>query len=443
MMVMCRLDDKIINLPFKKAGCFVKKPFLILIFIFITFLSYSFDKKIGISRVNSKFKMVDPNIHFKLEEILISSVSELPGSEKYSLDLNRSIYDLNKNFDLWKKSDLSNDQNYKDIESQFEEIKDMDILIASQVTYLVSGEEKDFYDTNIINYRTKLEFQIAIYDVKSRTLIDENTIEIDYLSKVSLDDSKNQVISYSKKKIDLFLSEVSKFKEEIHAIKGEKLFIWIDAGRSKGIRVGNILTYFDTNDSINREHTVVQVIKVEEDKSLANILYTKGDVSDKAKFIKTNKINLELQLGAGFALTGLTVDPVTIFPAADIRFLIPVGLIYFHPLLQLEFNFYYKDTKILVPFTFETGFLGKYNIHRFEFSSGFNVGVLFSPDTNNTLQADSAVLRPYLQLAALVNTGFKVYGEFGYKYYIEDNFYKNWKIDLTGVYFIFGFGVTF
>ena len=95
-----------------------------------------------------------------------------------------------------------------------------------------------------------------------------------------------------------------------------------------------------------------------------------------------------------------------------------------------------------MPFTFEVGCQGELYIHRFEADLGLMIGALFSPDLNRNYQLDSIVVRPYLHLSALLITSVKLFSEFGYRFVMEGNFYKEWEIDLKGIYFAFGIGVN-
>jgi hypothetical protein len=422
-----------------------KKIFIILFYFYYILNAFTVNNT-GISRLYSKFKNIDPAYHLKIEDILLASLSIIPGDNKYALNLNQSFDNMNTFFESWKKNDdLSGDRgafvlSHSDI---INELKNINTLICCEVKSLSMKEEKDFYDTNVIYYKISLVLSLAVFDIDKKVLMDENEMEITQSSKTDFDESKRNSVFFITKKIESYFIDVANLKQKIQPLTIGKLFITLNRGRDIGLRPGNILVYMQSGELTNVEHTVVQVVKVDDDSSLANILYTRGNIPENADFVKISRINLELQFGGGFIISQPKDQVPFLYPDADLRLIIPVGIIYFNPIVQMDFNFFYMNNKLLLPFMVETGIQGKFNIHRFEFAGGFLVGVLFSPDQSNTYQIDSASIRPYIHLDGIINSSFNIYGEFGYRYFVEDNFSKNWKTDLKGMYFSFGFGVCF
>jgi hypothetical protein len=431
----------------KKTIVFISS-FLLLISVFS-----SAQDKIGISRLYSDLIKTDPVFHAKIEDILLSSLSTSGIEKKYALNLRKSAREIDEFFSQWKKNDATVDRKFA-VENiaVIGELKDLDVLICPEIESFKFYEEKDFYDTNIINYKMDLNFKISVFDVKKKVMEDENSFEINQTSRKSLEETKTQSVYYITKKIDSYFTEISNLNQKIGPLSTGKLFIRLNKGKDIGLKPGNILVYSVTDAYIKSEHTVVQVIKVDDNECLADIIYTKGDIPEDANFVKQSKINMELQFGGGFVISQPQNHTPFLYGDADIRVLIPVGIIFFNPVIHFEFNFFYlaqlenssvvgPQGRLFMPFTLETGIQGKYNIHRFEFAGGFLVGILFSPDANNNYRLDSPVLRPYLHLAVLINTGFNLFAEFGYRYYVNDGFSIDWKTDLKGMYFTFGFGV--
>ena len=416
------------------------KKALILFFVFLMGKIYSTEKTIGIGRLYNNFKNLDKSFYQEIEDNLISNFAVISGFEKNLMNISQNTDNIKSIIYLWKKNDNSTDSNIKGYSTIIEEIKNYDTCIFFEIGYFALVKEKDFYDSDIINFRIKLNIKIIFVDIKKKIVLDENLIEIDYLSKYSEEDAKSVGLDRLSKKISSYIEELSYLKEEIKITTPTQKFVWIDRGLQSGLKSGNILTSMETEDSI-KNSTAIQIIKSYQDKSLANILYSDYKFSENTIFIKQSKINIEILLIGGFSLINLVANQnIFVLPLANIKVLIPIGVVFFNPVVQVDFNFFYRNNKLFLPFIFEIGAEGNFNIDRFQFAVGFLIVALFSPDTDNIFQLDTASLRPYIRLSGILNIHTKLFFESGYKYFIEDNFSKVWKIDLKGVFFNFGVG---
>lgn len=97
----------------------------------------------------------------------------------------------------------------------------------------------------------------------------------------------------------------------------------------------------------------------------------------------------------------------------------------------------------MLPFSFEGGIEGAFNLYRFEFYGGVLIGALFSPDSELNYQIDSVVVRPFILLSGIINSNISLFGEFGYRFYNENILFNEWKISLKGIYFNFGLTIVF
>lgn len=230
------------------------------------------------------------------------------------------------------------------------------------------------------------------------------------------------------------------------------IFIWVMGGKNLGLTPGDLLvSYRDSKFSLE-ENKLLRVAIVKKKYSLVNILYDKNNKNKiNESFTKKNNINLTLKLLGGFSLsdsqnnvdTLYTQSGVSILGYASIRILIPVKVAFFRPVVQTELNFFTSSGTFLLPFTFEVGGQGELRLRRFEMDVGFMIGALFSPNASLNYQIDSVSLRPYIDLSVLAIDNLSFFTEFGYRFFLEGILYKNWKIDLKGVYFSFGIGLNF
>jgi hypothetical protein len=378
----------------------------------------------------------------ELEDQIISNISILENHEYFALPINDSIENIKNEIASWKNNVPS------EVGNIIRGIKDMDYFIAIEIVFFHIKNEADFYDADKFHYHFNCKFKVLMIDCNNQSILDEQMVSVLFVG----DQNKEQVQTQGKnlivkKTIDL-LKELSIFKLKTYNVKDGILFVWLDKGKSDGIKNQNYFVLYKNENYTLKEKAAVQIVSVQDDKSLAAVLYKSKDLSSDDYYTRNTKINLELQIAGGFSFANKD-NPVntrnnyfSIISSAFIRTCIPVGITYFRPIVQLEFNFFYLDNKLLLPFTLETGVQGQFFFHRFFVNSGLLAGALFSPDLNNNYQIDSFILRPYLQFSALLNLTVKLFGELGYRFFIEGQFFKNWQIDLKGPYFMFGIGLN-
>ncbi|HOV14078.1 MAG TPA: hypothetical protein PK771_07325 [Spirochaetota bacterium] len=398
---------------------------IILLIIFLSIIQNitSTEKKVGITRIHTRLTVASNDILFQLEDIVISSFANIDNIDKSALNLKISYDDFKK-----KKYDKS-------------EVENLEYLIIPEILYYSLNEEKNFYDELIIDYRAKLNLKLTLIEIEKNRIIDETQIEVDYLSKKDKEEALNKLFSNLTVKLDKYFDELTIFKAKIEIVKRDKNFLWLSRGLDANLKVGNILCYYESDQVLMKEHTLIQIVKVNNETSIANIIYTNGEIPDDAYFIIQSKTNLEIQFAGGFSLGNLNDTNISLNPNANLRFIIPVGLLFFNPIVEIEAKFFYKNAKLLLPFSFLTGVEGKFNIYRYEIATGFMAGIFFSPDLDYAYKLDSGVIKPYIRNSAILTSVFRLFFEFGYKHYFNDNFNKDWKIDLKGVYFLFGFSV--
>jgi|GEM_PF-5719810 len=421
------------------------------IIFFILFLLLIIQKlvcenyKIGISRLYVKNKSNDFDFFLNIEDNIISVISEYISNDFYALEIEFKKEDFIEILKKIKDNNLALADYEKKV---FEEIKDLDYVINIEILFFDLEKEPDFYDTDKFWNAVSLGFKISLIDCKEYSIIEEENIYVEFSSDKDLTGTKDECIRILSKKAKSAVKDLTIFKLKAYPTKIGPIFIWLDKGKNDGLRAQNILIAYEENEYSIIEHTVVKIIKAFDDRSLAIIMYTKGNLTDKYYFIKKYKINLEIQLSGGFSFSdpennvASTNDYFSILPFANIRALIPVGITFFRPLIQLEFNIFYLDNKLLLPFTFETGCQGEFFIHRFGIDLGFTVGALFAPDKNNNYSLDTVIIRPYIHLSVMPVTTVKLFAEFGYRFYVEGNFYKDWEVNLNGMYLSFGLSVN-
>jgi len=377
-------------------------------------------KKIAILRTDSKIK-VSPDFLMKIEEIIVSNFATIDDYEKSVISFKASLKSLKE-----KKY-----QSYDFGEAAY--------LILSEISLFSMREEKNFYDDLIVDYKIKIILNLYVVDVGKEKIIDETKIEFETVSKKSFADLENLFFTNLNNHIEKYVNEIVFFKPQILVSKKKNNFIWFSKGRDADLKVGSFLSYYESDENFIKEHTAVQIVKVYQNSSIGNIIFSNGELPEDCYFIVKSKTNIEILLSGGFSLGNLRENNISINPGANLRFLIPVGMIYFNPIAEIEINFFYRNAKILLPFTFLTDIEGKYNFFRYEIACGFLFGAFFSPNLDYVYKIDCAVIKPYLRNQVTITSLFKIFFEFGYKYHIDDNFSKDWKIDLNGVFFLFGF----
>ncbi len=419
----------------------INKRFFFIILLFINYLIYGNEPlKIGISRLYSSFKTKDNSIFFsELEDKIIADISVNNLSEFSALNINENFDRIKEIIKTWKENNnYSNDI--------VNELKQEDYFIGLEISNYNIKKESDFYDNTKFWTSVSLDLKILVIDCYKKVILDEDIIN----TEISLDKNEELVIDEAVrvllKKLHGYVSDLRIFKLKVYPTEIKTLFIRLNKGKNDGLKSQDILVSLDEDEYNIEEHTAVKLLNVEDDESSAMILYTKGNIETDRFFQKISKINLEIQLAGGFSLSNRE-NPVisanqylSILSFASIRTLIPVGLLFFRPVVQLEFNFFYLDNKLLLPFTVETGFQFEFIIQRFGIDLGLMIGALFSPNSNTNYRIDSVIIRPYLHLSGMINTTFKLFGEIGYRFYVNNNFFTDWQIDLNGVYFSFGTG---
>ena len=408
------------------------------------------NEKIGITQLCSDYKKFDADYFIRLEEKIMALISDLPSKELYALNINSKSNSIKETLKIWK--DNTSDESIINIDNDklaiINEIKNLDYCIAFEVPFFYIKEEMDFYDVEKFYHYFKSTLKILTLDCKNKKIIGEENITVEFKSDIEKGLVLDKGIENTIKKLKSYLDYQSIFREKIYPVEIGKLFIRFNKGKLNGIKPQDVLVSYGNEEYETKEKSAVRIIKADDRESIASILYTDGRITKDQYFNKISKINLEIQLGGGFSLADkrnpvISKTPdITILPFGTIRTLIPVGIAFFRPAFQVDFNFFYLDNKFLMPFTFEAGCQGEFNIHRFGIDAGLLLGALFSPDKNRNYKIDSVVLRPYLHLSVLALTTVKIFGEVGYRYYIEGVFYKNWDVDLKGPYFLFGIGIN-
>lgn len=424
--------------------------FLFILFLIIsTFKIFPDSYKIGMTRIYSQFKKYHPEFHFELENSIMSVISDLPSKGFFALNINEDTQVLENIINAIKENsdDIHSVLNNSQI-NIINELKDVDICMAFKIGLLRIKKEMDFYDTDKYWTIITSEINIIIIDTRTNILLEKINIEIETRSSKDLKNAVTSAVNKLTLKVKNFINGLTLFKTKLYPLKSGPLFIRLNKGINDGIRTQNILISYTDNKFVVQEKSVIKIIRSNDETSIGTVLYSNGKITGKDFFTKSQKIDLEIQLAGGFVLADpenpvLTTNPyISILSFGSVRALIPVRLPYFRPTVQFELNFFYQDNKVLLPFSFETGCQGEFNIHRFGIDGGFTIGALFSPDNNNTYQLDSIIIRPYIHLSGLIITNIEMFGEFGYKYLFEGNFYQNWNIDLKGPYFSFGIGVN-
>ncbi|MBN2544310.1 MAG: hypothetical protein JXB50_00845 [Spirochaetes bacterium] len=423
----------------------MKLKILILPFIiFINLSNYSL-QKIGMTRLYSFSKSIDPVFNLKLEDKILSLLSDIPSSEILMLDFNENKEKL-KNY--LKIIDQQQNNSTENIKNFYNELKSLDYCFYFELNSYNLSKEEDFYNPDKFIKIFTINLNVILINCKNKTIIDEDFF-LEEIKSLNPDENiKIEAINKISQKIKNYLDDLIIFKPKIYSEKINSLFIKLNKGKIDNIKTGNILiSYTEENDNII-EHTAVKVIKAYDEYSIAGILYTKGQISPDQYFIKKNNINLELQICGGFSLSNKENEVssanqlFSFIPSFSIRTFIPLPIAYFRPCFNMDINIIYTDNKVIIPFTFEAGCQGEFNIHRFETDIGLMFGALFSPDKNNNYKTDSFIVRPYLHFSALLNVTTKLFAEAGYKYFLEGVLYKDYQINLSGAYFLFGISIN-
>jgi len=397
------------------------------------------------TRIYSASRSSYPVFHAKLEDKILTLLSDIPSSEISLLDFN----DSKENLENYLKNINQPDNGLTGkIKKLYDELDSIDYCFFFEINSYNLKKEEDFYNPEKFTKFLSININIVLINCKSKTIIDEDYISEEIKSSNPDEEVKALAINKIYEKFRNYLDDLIIFKPKIYSEKINRLFIKLDKGNLDNVKAQNILiSYTEENNSII-EHTAVKVIMAYDDYSIAEILYTKGDIKPDQYFIKKNNINLELQICGGFSLSDKENEVssknqfFSFMPSFSIRTYIPVGLAYFRPCFNIDINIIYTDNKVIIPFTFEAGCQGEFNFHRFEIDLGLMFGALFSPDKNNNYKTDSFVVRPYLRLCGLLTITTKLFAEAGYRYYLEGVLFKDYQINLSGAYFMFGISVN-
>lgn len=420
----------------------MKIKLIIVIVISCTFISYA-TPKLGVTRLYSLYQNAFPQLHTDLEDEIMATISDVQKDEVYALGVKETTGRLRKMIAAY-----STGESGAQIIPVLDELHEVDYCLAFDVMLFKIYKERDFYDVNTFFYNFDLRLTVILIDCNNNKIIDENVISVEFKKE----DTQANVITHGirllKGELFTYLNESALFQLKVHPVKINPIFIHLDKGKKDGIKPQDVLAAYDNNDYRIKHNTVVRVVKADEDTAVANILYTNDVPRKNAYFTKMSFINLEIQVAGGFVLGDVNNnistknDMFSFLSSASLRALIPVGLAFFRPVVQFEFNFFYLTNRLIIPFSFETGCQGEIRIHRFQLDPGLLIGALFAPDEENNYYLDSVVIRPYIHASVLTSHRFKLFAEYGYKFYMQNIFYNEFKIDLKGMYFSFGFAIN-
>lgn len=392
------------------------------------------EKKVGITGLHLNFKNIDPDFFYALEDSLTASFTGISYGEKYmlSIDANsRQMREIVKSWNMDTSSDVVDNELFNKTVLELEQV---DLCIFLEISRFMISDKPAFYDTSAIEHEIFIELRILTIDCENRAIVEESIIESSTLKNDKIEDVKQQSIELTAKK---FLNELnnSEYLSMGFAVEERKtLFVWIEGGYAQGIKREQFFYLFASDRIDTDSELFVKIVKVEENRSLGMILFdTTLPDEEMFEMKKMNKIGLELQINGGVLLSNLTATTMPL-PMFSVRALIPVKLVFFRPVVQVEFNFIYQNNAVFMPFFFQTGGQGEINFNRFGMNLGFLIGAFFTPDENSSYNLDSLSLTPYYQLSVVLNKSIKLYTEVGYNFITINKFKETWNIDLSGIY---------
>ena len=415
------------------------KKYYILTLLFISIILHSEELNLALSKIYSPFRNVNIGLHNDIEEEFISIFADIATKNKYFVNIGYGNKKITKIIDSINKNLPTFSEEKQIIKN---EMNNIDYCYFVDIVFLRENQQNNFYDPLIIEYSIELKIEVILLDVNKMKILDERIVDISTPYKRI----EEEVIDIAKKRayVDFknILSESIQIQNKIRIVKMNNLFVWLNSGNNEQIKRGDIYISYDYSTYNNKELMAIKIISTEEKSSMGIILYKNEELTENSYFIRKNSSNLRFDLNGGFSLSELEYDLVSLYPFASIRALIPVGISFFNPVLQIELNFFFKENKLMLPFSFEGGVQGSFNFHRFEIFGGFLVGALFSPDLKMAYPLDSISVRVYLIFSAIINTYVSIYAEPGYRYYFDNILFLNWKISLRGPYFKFGLLIT-
>lgn len=422
------------------SNLITNKKYLTLILVIIASISAFSIETVGISNLYSPYKSINPDFHNSISENILSTFAELSGFEKRAVNLSLTEGALKKYTKIIaeKKNDSSEGFN-----KFISETDGLDYCYFLDIYFFRQTSQKNFYDPLISEYKIELKMNVILLDVKKSTILSGDVIDIE------TELLRDQTTAFSSaqdailKKYSAILRDSNYLQKKIRVVKQRGLFVEIDTGKNDGAKSGEVYISYDYSYYNSKEIMAIKVVSVKETTSLAIILYKNSELKEESFFIKKYSSNLKINVSGGFSLSDFNLGTLAVYPCASIRGIIPTGVPFFYPIINFDFNFFYRENKFLLPFSFEGGAQGGVNLYRFEIYGGVLLGALFSPDSELNYRIDSVVVRPFILLSGIINSNISLFGEFGYRFYNENVLFNEWKISLKGVYFNFGLTIVF
>lgn len=422
------------------SNLITNKKYLTLLFIIIASFSAFSIENVGISNLYSPYKNINPDFHNLIYENILSTFTELSGVEKRAVNLSLTEAALKKYLKIIVEKKNESSEGFNKFIS---ETAGLDYCYFLDIYFFRQTAQKNFYDPLISEYKIELKMNVILLDVKKSSILNGDVIDIE------TEFVRDQTAAFSSaqsailKKYSGILRDSNYLQKKIRVIKQKNLFVEIDSGKNDGVKSGEVYISYDYSYYNSKEIMAIKVFSVKETTSLAIILYKNSELNEENFFIKKFASNLKINLSGGFSLSDFNLGTPAVYPFASIRGIIPTGVPFFYPIINFDFNFFYRDNKFLLPFSFEGGIEGAFNLYRFEFYGGVLIGALFSPDSELNYQIDSVVVRPFILLSGIINSNISLFGEFGYRFYNENILFNEWKISLKGIYFNFGLTIVF
>lgn len=406
------------------------KRVLLIYYIFTYYTVFTIE--IGITLLHFENKFVDKCFNLKIEEQVLSIISDIPNSNVKIIFNKKRILEVKKEIEKFKQ-ELSEQEKERFIE------ENIDYCFFFEIYNFDIKEKKDFYDPRKTFFQLESEIKILIINNKSGDIIEK--FFFIFSQDKSLENIKLKFLENLRIKLKTFIDNLSIFKKKVTVEKINYFFVKLNIGKRE-------TKPQDLYCSIlNGKESVIKIIKSYEDYSIGYTVYglpfQKGE-----DFVKQDNINMEIYFFSGFSFSDKENKVATVnnyfsfLPYIGLRFAIPIGIVFFRPIINFEMNFLYTDNRLYTPFSFETGCQGEFFLRRLGFDFGLLIGGFFAPDKENNYKADSFIIRPYLHLSTILTKYIEIFGETGYRFLLEGEFYKLFNINLSGIYFLFGISLN-
>lgn len=313
-----------------------------------------------------------------------------------------------------------------------EEVSDLDYCVAWTVDRYFEKTEPNFYDNLIIENSVFLEGMIYIYSIRHNSIADSKKIYFNKLSRDTHDNLKEEILKEAVILFRNFIRQLDSRLNVLSVVDRKVFFAEFDRGMDSGVRRGNYLRTADGG--------LAMITMVKDDAAFGYIIIPPKNENDVYYRLIKNDFDFKIKGGAYFHRD--SNENVLFSPELNFSLFIPV-IQYFKPFIDSTFLFIMSEGDLFVPIFLSTGVELYFDLYFIRFYHNAGIGALFSPNTDRVIRSDSFFLHTFGGISGRITSDISIFTDFGYRFVVSDNFFKDWGISLSGFSLKAGIGIVF